>query len=159
MEQNIADNQHFIYYVFHLTAATLFGLSKLSGLSYQCWNILVWFGLLPSIWIGMISKKTTVWLNLISVALFAAIFAIHTWDKWFNQAVVLLNKMAAWFHTDYKSISVYVCVFLPMVVFAVLSWTCLSKKAMKWTLISMLAISILVIIFFPISNMLIRDFV
>lgn len=157
MEQAIKDNAHFIYFLFNLTAAVLVLLSKLTGLSYQFWNIIIWFAIMPAMWIAMIGKKTTVWLNVLSIILITYLFALHTWDIWFNKAALLLNKMATYLHSDYKGMSVYVCVFLPITIFIVLGWFCLSPKIMKRSLLTLGCLCVLVILLFPISNLLIKN--
>ena len=48
MKQAIIDNQTFVYYLFNLTAGALYGLSLATTLSYQFWNIVIWFGLIPA---------------------------------------------------------------------------------------------------------------
>ena len=158
MEQIIQDNSNFIYYLFNVTAGSLYGLSILSGLSYQFWNILIWFGLLPALWIAMISRKTNMWMNVLSLLLFAYLFALHNWAIWFDKAVVLLNRMSDFFHSDYRSMSVYVCVFIPLAISSLLCFTCLSRRRMKWSLGLMIGISLLVVLFFPLSTLLLKHF-
>jgi hypothetical protein len=158
MEQIIQDNSNFIYYLFNLTAGSLYALSFLSGLSYQFWNILIWFGLLPALWIAMISRKTTMWMNVLSPFLFAYLFAVHSWAIWFDKAVVLLNLMSDFFQSDYRSMSVYVCVFIPLAISSLLCITCLSRRKMKWGLGIMIVISLLAILFFPISTKLLKHY-
>jgi hypothetical protein len=158
MEQIIKDNSNFIYYLFNVTAGSLYGLSILSGLSYQFWNILIWFGLLPALWIAMISRKTTLWMNILSPFIFAYLFALQNWVLWFDKAVVLLNRMSDFFHSDYRSMSVYVCVFIPLAISTLLCITCLSRRRMKWGLGIMIVISLLVVLFFPLSTLLLKHY-
>jgi hypothetical protein len=159
MEQAIIDNQNFIYYLFNLTAGSLYGLSVLTSLSYQCWNTLIWFGLIPASWIYLIGRKTTPWLNIFSLPIFVYIFWVHTWNSWFDKSVVLLYKMGDWIHSDYKVTSVIVCVFIPILVYFMLFALCTSRKTFKRFAITNAIIAALVIILFPISNWLIPYFV
>ena len=158
MNQAIRDNQQFIYFLFNITAAFLIVLSKLTFLSYQFWNIVIWFGVIPALWIAMVGKRISAWLNIISVVIFIYLFTFHTWNLWFEKAVILLNKMAAYLHSDYKAMSVYVCVFLPLAVFMVLSWLCLSNRGMKRSFIIAGCLCLVIIILFPISNLFIQHF-
>ena len=128
MQQAIIDNQNFIYYLFNLVAGFLYGLSLLTSFSYQCWNIVIWFGLIPATWIFLIGKKTTAWLNVISMAIFIYLLWVHSWNGWFDKSVVLLYKIGAWIHSDYKVTSVIVCVFVPVLVYASLFGLCTSRK-------------------------------
>ena len=93
MKQAIIDNHNFIYYLFNLTAGALYALSLSTTLSYQFWNIFIWFGIIPASWIYLVSKRTTPWLNLISIPIFLYMFLIHTWNLWFDKAVVSLYKI------------------------------------------------------------------
>ena len=155
MQQAIIDNQNFFYYLFNLTAGSLFGLSAITGLSYQCWNIVIWFGLIPASWIYLVSRKTTPWVNLLSVPIFVYMFALHTWNAWFDKAVVLLNLIGSFMHSDYKLTSVIVCVFLPLFIYTLLFAICTSKKTFrKFSIVNIIAAAA-VILFFPISNFLI----
>jgi len=158
-QQILQENQNFLYYLFNLTAGLLYGLSLITHLSYQCWNIIIWFGLLPASWIGLVSKRTSTWINLISLPLFGYMFYTATWNKWFDQAVVLLYKIGGFIHADYKLTSVYVCVLLPVLIYGLLFFLFTSKKTFKIFLITLAIISVLVVIFFPVSNIIIQNFV
>lgn len=92
MQQAIIDNQYFIYYLFNLTAGLLYGLSYLTSLSYQCWNIVIWFGLIPATWIYLIGRKTSVWINILSLGVFVYIFWVHTWNSWFENQLCCFIK-------------------------------------------------------------------
>ena len=159
MKQAIIDNHNFIYYLFNLTAGTLYGLSRATTLSYQFWNILIWFGIIPATWIYLISKKTTAWVNLLSVAIFIYMFAVRTWLAWFDKAVILLNKIGHLIHCDYKITSVIVCVFLTALVYLLLFKIFTSPKTFKRVLIICAIIAGLVILLFPISNMLFKYYI
>ena len=159
MQQAIIDNQNFVYYLFNLTAGSLVGLSYLTNLSYQFWNIVIWFGIIPATWIYLIGRKTTAWLNLISLALFIYLFAIHSWTSWFNQAVVLLYQIGKWIHADYKVTSVIVCVFVTLLVHFIVIGLCTSRKTFRKFAISTAVLSALVVVFFPVSNWLIPYYV
>lgn len=158
MEQAIIDNRNFLYYLFNLTAGGLYGLSLLTTFSYQFWNIFIWFGLIPATWIYLVSKRTTVWLNVISIPIFIYMFALHTWDKWFDQAVVLLNKTGSLINADYRLTSVYICLFVPYLIYLGLVWLSCSKLFLKRFLITSCIVAALVVIFFPVSNLLIEHY-
>ncbi len=157
MHQAIQDNQHFIGYLFNLVAGGLYALSLLTKLSYQFWNIVIWFVLIPATSIYLIGKKTTAWINLLSVPLVVYIFFKHTWNKWFDQAVVLLYDIGKIFHTDYKATSVYVCVVFPILLYFILFGFFTSRKTLRNYTLSIVVFTILTIIMFPISNKIIRN--
>lgn len=154
--QLLHHNQNFLYYLFHLTAGGLYGLSLLTKISYQCWNIIIWFGIIPASWIYLVSRRTSVWVNLLSVPIFAYLFFVATWDKWFNKAVVWLNEIATFIESDYKLTSVYVCVFIPLLVHSLLLAYCSTRHTFKNFLIGLGICSALVVLFFPLSNMYLR---
>ena len=156
MQQLVKDNLQFLYYLFNLTAGGLYALSFLTMLSYQFWNILIWFGLLPALWIYLISRKTTPWLNLLSLPLFGVMFYFHQWNSWFDQAVVFLNKAADECGSDYRKMSVYLCVFIPMLITCLLCWWTLSDKHWKRFRNFSVAAIVLVLVGFPLSNMALK---
>ena len=158
MEELILDNQNFIYYLFNLTAGFLQALSLLTGLSYQWWNIVIWFGIIPAVWVYMIGRKTTPLINLLSVALFALMFYKATWNKWFDQAVIFLNDLCRFLGPDYRQMSVYVCVFIPVFITIVLGYLCLSPKQNKFLRLFFSVITILTIIGYPVSNYLLSKY-
>ena len=159
MKEAIIDNQNFIYYLFNLTAGALYGLSLATKLSYQFWNIVFWFGLIPATWIYLISKRTTPWLNLMLIPIFLYMFLIHTWNLWFDKAVVLLYKIGHVIHYDYKITSVIVCVFFPLFLYFILFKYCTSPKTNKRFIIFVMVIAGLIILLFPISNTILKSYV
>jgi hypothetical protein len=157
MQQLILDNQNFIYYLFNITAGSLVGLSYVTGLSYQLWNILIWFGLIPGLWIYMAGKKTTPWLNLLTAALFLYLFWVATWNVWFNQAVVLLNYLGKLFGPDYREMSVYVCLFLPALVTGVLAYFTISPTAQRRAGVAVGVLTGLILLGYVASNALLSQ--
>lgn len=153
MQQAIIDNQNFIYYLFNLTAGALGGLSLVTTLSYQFWNIFIWFGLIPATWLYLIGRRTTPWINLLSVPIFIYMFGVHTWIIWFDKAVILLNKIGRYIHYDYRVTSVIICVFAPALVCLLLLKLCTSPRTFKRFLIISAVLTGLVILLFPISNL------
>lgn len=157
MTQLIIDNQDFIYYLFNVTAGGLVALSLITGLSYQFWNIIIWFGIIPGIWLYMISKRTSPWINIISLCLVLYLSIVATWNKWFNEAVDLLNYLCSVFGPDYRQMSVYICLFLPLIITAILGHLFLGKHQIKIYGSILLATIVLITIFFPISNKLLGN--
>ena len=159
MKQALIDNQNFVYYLLNITAGALYGLSIATTFSYQFWNIVIWFGIIPATWIYLISMRTTPWLNLISIPIFLYMFLIHTWNFWFDKAVVLLYKIGDFIHYDYKITSVIVCVFAPVLVYLFLFKFCTSSRTFKRFGITMLIIVGIIILLFPLSNIFIRYYI
>lgn len=159
MKQAIIDNHNFIYYLFNLTATSLFGLSRATSLSYQFWNILIWFGLIPATWIYLVSKRTNPYLNVLSILIFTYLFAVYTWYAWFDKAVILLNRFGGLIYCNYRITSVIICVFLPALVYLLLFKICTSSKTFKRFLIICSIVAGLIILFFPISNLLIKYYI
>lgn len=57
-----------------------------------------------------------------------------------------------------RTIKVFTCVFFPLAVSISLIWFCLSKKNAKLCYVVLGIISLIVLLFFPISNALIKNF-
>ena len=155
MQQAITDNQNFIYYLFNLTAGLLYGLSMATGLSYQFWNILIWFGLMPASFIYLVSRRTSKWLNLASLPIFVYLFYFARWKYWFDKAVVLLYKIGDIIHADYKVTSVIICDFLPIAIYGFLIYF-VARKRFKLYCYIMLGLMLLIVLLFPVSNYIIQ---
>ena len=158
MEQAIADNQHFVYYLFNLTAGLLIGLSKITSVSYQCWNIVIWFGLIPASWIYLVSRKTSPWLNGLSLPIFIYLGLLQQWNAWFDQSVVLLNKIGGFIRADYRVTSVLVCLLLPWLVYFLLFAFLSSRAGFKKFIIATVLVAVIVIVLFPVSNYVLQQY-
>jgi hypothetical protein len=84
------------------------------GTTYNVVNIFVYYVIVPVSWIYLISKKTTIWLNIVSVIGFIAFFVFpnlrENCDYLFQKSVRFLNWTAEIFSSNYIDMSIYICV-------------------------------------------------
>jgi hypothetical protein len=147
--------------IFMITAGLLGGVANISGTTYNVVNIFVYYVLIPSSWIYLISRKTTPWLNIIPVILFSAFFLppdlIGRSDHLFELSVNFLKYTAEIFHSNYIDMSVYICIVIVAVIYLVLIFLTLPKKTARIIFIS-LGILFLgyMILIFPTFNYLLE---
>lgn len=126
--------------IFMIVMGSLFGLAYLFGTTYNVINIFVYYIFVPSSWIYLISRKTSVWLNAISVLLLFSFLLLPNIrlnsNYFFQKSVDFLNSTAVIFGSNYIDMSVYICVVVIGVVYLVLIPLTLPKKITKIVLIS-----------------------
>lgn len=140
--------------IFMIVMGGLGGLSCIFGTTYFVVNIFVYYILIPASWIYLISRKTSYWLNLISLALlmgFLLLPDIRTnCDYFFQQSVDFLNWAAVYFNSNYYNMSVHICVTVVSIVYLILIPLTLPKKITKIILITTAVILVLyMIIVYP----------
>lgn len=117
------------YLIFGIVAAFLYCIASLTGLTYNTINILVYYLLIPLSWTFMgdsILRFRIPWLTIAYALLWIGIFVLtyghfQTWCDWaFMKSVdfLLWFKHIGW---NYYVASVYICVWLPLIIYAVLS--------------------------------------
>ncbi|MEB8328638.1 hypothetical protein OO009_04660 [Flavobacteriaceae bacterium KMM 6897] len=121
--------------IFMIVMGGLYGMAFLFGSTYKVVNILVYFILIPSSWIYLIGRKTSVWLNSISVVGLVTFFLFpnlsENCDYLFERSVDFLNYTAEIFGSNYINMSVYICVVVVGLVYLVLLPLTLSRKTTK----------------------------
>jgi hypothetical protein len=121
--------------VFMIVMAVLYGMAYLFGTTYKVINILVYFILIPSSWIYLIGRKTSVWLNSISVVGLMTFFLFPNLsgncDFLFERSVDFLNYTAEIFSSNYINMSVYICFLVVCLVYLVLIPLTLSRTTTK----------------------------
>ncbi|MCG8250927.1 hypothetical protein [Tenacibaculum finnmarkense] len=137
------DNANSLFHqIFMIIMGGLYGIAYLFGTTYNVINILVYYVLIPSSWIFLISKKTTNKLNFISVGLLLGFILLPDIRKncnyFFQKSVDFLNWTADIFHSNYIDMSVYICVIVVGIIYIILIPLTLSKKNTKIILISFL---------------------
>jgi hypothetical protein len=140
----------FFHQIFMIIMGGLIGIANLFGTTYNVVNIVVYFLLIPISWIYLISRKTNIKLNLISLGL-VLIFIIlpnkiEFCDNLFQKSVDFLYWSADIFNSSYINMSVYICVIFIGIVYLVLIPITLSKKVSRIILISVVALSIIYLI-------------
>lgn len=145
------DNADSIFHqIFMIVMGSLMGTAYLFGTTYNVINIFVYYVLIPSSWIYLISRKTHYKLNFISLGLLLFfIFLPNTrknCDYFFQKSVDFLNWTADIFGSNYIDMSVYICVIVVGIVYLVLIILTLPKKIVKITLITFTTIFVLYLI-------------
>lgn len=112
-------------FTFYLVYTGLEWLSRITGLTYEMINVIVWYGLLPLIYVVLLDRIFKTWVLsagfILVVSMVVAtrpnfsLFADHLFDL----SVDFLHGFAV-MGLNYDRASVLVCVLLPFVVFLVL---------------------------------------
>lgn len=137
--------------IFMIVMGGLFGLAYLFGTTYNVINIFIYYIFVPSSWIYLISRKTFIWLNAISVLLLFSFLLLPNIrlnsNYLFQKSVDFLNWTAVLFGSNYIDMSVYICVVVIGIVYLVLIPLTLPKKKTKIILISFVVSFIIYMIF------------
>jgi hypothetical protein len=132
----------------------LMGMAILFGTSYNVINILVYYILIPSSWIYLLSRKTTLWINTISLLALLTFLLLpdlrKNSDYLFQKSVVFLNWTAEIFNSNYIDMSVYICVVGVGLAYLVLIPLTLPLKITKRiTLITAVIFTFYMILIYP----------
>lgn len=130
------DNSDSLFHqIFMIVMGGLMGISVLFGTTYNVINILVYYILVPSSWVYLISRKTTIWINVISLIAIVTFSCLphlrKNCDFIFQKSVDFLNWSAKIFNSNYIDMSVYICVMVIGVVYLILIPLTLPKKLTK----------------------------
>lgn len=114
--------------VFALVANSLLTIGKMTGLTYNEVNILVYYLLIPLSWTAMFdcwigTPMTSAALLLVWVGIF--IGTRHTFGLWCDRAFLASVDFLNWFNRwggNYVLNSVIICVLLPLLVYGFLIW-------------------------------------
>jgi hypothetical protein len=109
------DNADSLFHqIFMIVMGGLMAMAALFGTTYNVINILVYYILIPSSWIYLLSRKTSIWVNTISlIAIITFLFLPDlrkNCDYFFQKSVDFLNWSAEIFGSNYIDMSVYICV-------------------------------------------------
>ncbi|SEB06636.1 hypothetical protein SAMN05443667_11928 [Flavobacterium gillisiae] len=121
--------------IFMIVMGGLVGMAALFGTTYNVINILVYYILIPASWIYLISRKTSIWINvlsLISLLFFLLLPGLRAnSDYAFQKSVDFLNWTAKIFNSNYIDMSVYICVVAVGLIYLLLIPLTLPKKLTK----------------------------
>lgn len=96
--------------LFMIVMGGLIGMAILFGTTYNVINILVYYILIPSSWIYLLSRKTTLWINTIYLLALLTFLIIpdlrKNSDYVFQRSVDFLNWTAEIFNSNYIDMSV-----------------------------------------------------
>ncbi|MEM8522301.1 hypothetical protein [Flavobacterium sp. PL12] len=140
--------------IFMIIMGSLMAIAAVFGTTYNVVNILVYYILMPSSWIYLISKKTSIWINILSIIAIIA-FALlpdlrKNCDYFFKKSVDFLNWSATVFNSNYIDMSVYICVVAVAIVYLILILLTLPKSVVKKIRIVMSIVFVLyMIVIYP----------
>jgi hypothetical protein len=149
------DNADSLFHqVFMIVMGGLMGIAYLFGTTYNVINILVYYVLIPSSWIYLISRKTNYKLNFISLGLLLAFILVpnirKNCDYLFQKSVDFLYWTADIFGSNYIDMSVYICVIVAGIIYSILIPLTLPKKVTKIILITIaIVFGLYMIIIYP----------
>ena len=134
------DNADSLFHqIFMIVMGGLLGIAYLFGITYNVINIFVYYVLIPSSWIYLISRKTSYKLNFISLGLLLPFIFLpnirKSCDFFFQKSVDFLNWTADIFGSNYIDMSVYICVIVAGIIYLILIPLTLPKKITKIILI------------------------
>jgi hypothetical protein len=123
-----------------IVMGVLLAIAYLFGTTYTVINILVYYVLIPSSWIYLISRKTDKRINFISLGLILIFIFLpnirSNCDYFFQKSVDFLNWTAGIFGSNYIDMSVYICVIVVGIIYLILIPLTLPKKITKIFLIT-----------------------
>jgi hypothetical protein len=130
------DNADSLFHqIFMIVMGGLMAMAAIFGTTYNVINILVYYILIPSSWIYLLSRKTSIWINTISlIAIITFLFlpdVRKNCDYFFQKSVDFLNWNAEIFGSNYIDMSVYICVVAVSIIYLVLIPLTLPKKLTK----------------------------
>lgn len=118
------------YVIFAIVAAMLMGIARLTGLTYNTVNILAYYLLIPLSWAWMSDKIVgwrLPWLSMAWTAIWIVVFIataghFQSWCDWAFQRSVDFLLWFKHFKWNYYVASVYICFWLPLIIYVVLAW-------------------------------------
>lgn len=119
--------------IFKTVANILLLIGSKTGLTYNEVNIIAYYFLIPFSWVCLIDKILKFHCLKISFAIFTLGFFVgcrnfRTYSDWlFNKSVSFLNYFNK-FGSNYVASSVWICVLLPIVIYAVLIFFIIKGK-------------------------------
>ena len=133
--------------IFMIVMGSLMAIAAVFGTTYNVVNILVYYILIPSSWIYLISRKTSIWINILSILAVIA-FALlpdlrKNCDYFFQKSVDFLNWSATIFNSNYIDMSVYICIVAVALVYLILIPLTLPKIVVKKFVIVMCIVFVL----------------
>lgn len=149
------DNANSLFHqIFMIVMGGLAGIAYVFGTTYNVINILVYYILVPSSWIYLISRKTSYKLNYISLVPLIIFIALpnirQSCNHFFQLSVDFLNWSAKIFGSNYIDMSVYICVVVIGIIYLILIPLTLPKKTTKIILIgSSILFGLYMIIIYP----------
>lgn len=111
--------------VFNIVAKILIKISKLTKLSYSEINVLVYYFLIPFTWLGLLD--VILQFNYLKIAFTIYFFGFYVgcrnfsrYSDWLFNKSVLFLKYFNKFGSNYYASSVWICVSLPLMIYALL---------------------------------------
>ncbi|PKV48953.1 hypothetical protein ATE84_0969 [Aquimarina sp. MAR_2010_214] len=120
-------------FLFEITYDFLKFLEKLTGFSYKEINIIIWFFLIPFTWMFLLDKiggknYFKIVFVLVVLIMLIAIPDFENFSNWsFDSSVSFLNLFNN-IGSNYKTSSVVICLFIPILIYGLLIRNAYFKK-------------------------------
>lgn len=119
--------------IFRVVANALYAISRITGLSYNEINILLYYFLIPFTWLLMLDIIFDIHYFKFSFVVFCIGFYIgcrdfKSYSDWlFHKSVVFLNYFNR-YGSNYHSSSVWICVAVPILIYMILAYAMVLHK-------------------------------
>ena len=139
----ILNADSFIHQIFMIVMGILQGMAYFLQVSYEAMNIYVYYVLYPLSFV-LILKTSWKYLFIPVSLLFFMIPGFESLSKnVFEQSVVFLNWTAGIFNSDYITMSVYICVLVPVLLYLPFIIYKLNRKQIKYISLSFAGVLLL----------------
>lgn len=113
----IAHADSLFHQIFMLFMGGLYALAMLVGVTYQTMNIYCYFIFYPASFALFLESKKKYWVVAATLLFFAIPNLNSHCGVFFNQCVAFLNYTAKIFNSNYIDMSVYLCVWVPLLLY------------------------------------------
>jgi hypothetical protein len=111
----ISNSDSVVYQIFMLVMGVLYALAYVAGVSYKAMNIYIYFILYPTTFLLFFKSKIKYFIIPCSLLFFIIPKFETISNSFFDICVVFLNTAAKKFSSDYITMSVYLCVIVPII--------------------------------------------
>jgi hypothetical protein len=111
--------------IFQAVANLLFYIARMTGLTYNEINIIVYYFIIPFTWLAMLDYIFKFHYLKVIFIILALVFSLtcknfsHFSDRLFDKSAAFLNSFNQW-GSNYVSSSVWICVALPILIYIIL---------------------------------------
>ncbi|MBI6115970.1 hypothetical protein I6U49_04365 [Salegentibacter sp. F63223] len=150
MEYWIINSDSFLHQIFMIVMSGLYGFAWLFGISYKAANIYLYFVLFPLSFFLFFKD----WKGILILPVSLLFFLIPGFESLsndlFNISVNFLNWTAEIFKSDYVTMSVYICVLIPLVMYLPFTIYRFNRNQLKYLSLSLGAgIILYMIVIYP----------
>lgn len=115
--------------LFMLVMGALYVMASILGVSYKAMNIYVYFVLYPISFSLFLKHKVKYLIVLSSLIFFTVPHFENFSSRLFDECVIFLNFTAEKYNSDYIKMSIYLCVYLPLIIYFPFLYLKMSKSS------------------------------